>query len=134
MTNKEAAQIIRTAVLKEEGKSEYSDQDIKIALEIAAELLDSHHEHKIISREEYKKLARVGILNTSVRAYNRGNSDYSQHVIQPWSIWIDWNLNPWDADIVKRVLRTKQGESRLLDYEKIIHICEERIRQIDAEG
>ncbi|MBO4719965.1 MAG: hypothetical protein J5658_08840 [Prevotella sp.] len=133
MNNKEAAQIIRTAVLKEEGKSEYSDQDIKIALEIAAELLDSHPEHKIISREEYKKLARVGILNTSVRAYNRGNSDYSQHVIQPWSIWIDWNLNPWDADIVKRVLRTKQGESRLLDYEKIIHICEERIRQINCE-
>jgi len=133
MNNKEAAQIIRTAVLKEEGKSEYSDQDIKIALEIAAELLDNHPEHKIISREEYKKLARVGILNTSVRAYNRGNSDYSQHVIQPWSIWIDWNLNPWDADIVKRVLRTKQGESRLLDYEKIIHICEERIRQINCE-
>ena len=133
MNNKEAAQIIRTAVLKEEGKNEYSDQDIKIALEIATELLDSHPEHKIISREEYKKLARVGILNTSVRAYNRGNSDYSQHVIQPWSIWIDWNLNPWDADIVKRVLRTKQGESRLLDYEKIIHICEERIRQINCE-
>ena len=133
MNNKEAAQIIRTAILKEEGKSEYSDQDIKIALEIAVELLDSHPEHKIISREEYKKLARVGILNTSVRAYNRGNSDYSQHVIQPWSIWIDWNLNPWDADIVKRVLRTKQGESRLVDYEKIIHICEERIRQINCE-
>ena len=134
MNNKEAAQIIRTAVLKEEGKSEYSDQDIKIALEIAAELLDSYPKHKIISREEYKKLAHVGILNTSVRAYNRGNSDYSQHVIQPWSIWIDWNLNPWDADIVKRVLRTKQGESRLLDYEKIIHICEERIRQINCEN
>ena len=134
MTNKEAAQIIRTSVLYEDGKSKCSDQDIKIALEIAAELLDNHPEHKIISWEEYKKLARVGILNTSVRAYNRGNSDYSQHVIQPWSIWIDWNLNPWDADIVKRVLRTKQGESRLLDYEKIIHICEERIRQINCEN
>ncbi len=134
MTNKEAAQIIRTSVLYEDGKSKCSDQDIKIALEIAAELLDNHPEHKIINREEYKKLERVGILNTSVRGYNRGNSDYSQHVIQPWSIWIDWNLNPWDADIVKRVLRTKQGESRLLDYEKIIHICEERIRQINCEN
>ena len=134
MTNKEAAQIIRTAVLYEDGKSKCSDLDIKIALEKAAELLDSHPEHKIINREEYKKLARIGILNTSVRGYNRGNSDYSQHVIQPWSIWIDWNLNPWDADIVKRVLRTKQGESRLLDYEKIIHICEERIRQINCEN
>lgn len=134
MTNKEAAQIIRTSVLYEDGKSKCSDQDIKIALEIAAELLDNHPEHKIINREEYKKLARIGILNTSVRGYKRGNSDYSQHVIQPWSIWIDWNLNPWDADIVKRVLRTKQGESRLLDYEKIIHICEERIRQINCEN
>lgn len=134
MTNKEAAQIIRTSVLYEDGKSKCSDQDIKIALEIAAELLDNHPEHKIINLEEYKKLARIGILNTSVRGYNRGNSDYSQHVIQPWSIWIDWNLNPWDADIVKRVLRTKQGESRLLDYEKIIHICEERIRQINCEN
>lgn len=86
-----------------------------------------------IDFETYKELTRLGILNTSVRAYNRGSSDYSQHIIQPWSIWLDWNLNPWDADIVKRILRTKQGESRRLDYEKIIHICEERIRQIDSE-
>jgi hypothetical protein len=35
---------------------------------------------------------------------------------------------------VKRILRTKQGDSRRLDYEKIIHICEERIRQIDTEA
>jgi len=86
-----------------------------------------------IEKETYDKLAKLGILNTSVRAYNRGSSDYSQHIIQPWSIWQDWNLNPWDADIVKRILRTKQGESRILDYEKIIHICEERIRQLREE-
>ena len=86
-----------------------------------------------IDRETYRELVRLGILNTSVRSYNRGSSDYSRHLIQPWSIWIDWDLNPWDADIVKRVLRTKEGESRRLDYEKIIHICEERIRQIDSE-
>ena len=87
----------------------------------------------LIDKETYDKLAKLGILNTSVRAYNRGSSDYSQHIIQPWSIWQDWNLNPWDADIVKRILRTKQGESRILDYEKIIHICEERIRQLREE-
>ena len=75
----------------------------------------------------------LGILDTSVRSYNRGASDYSRHIIQPWTIWQDYNLNPWDADIVKRILRTKQGDSRRLDYEKIIHICEERIRQIDME-
>lgn len=66
-----------------------------------------------------------------VRSHNVGASDYSKHKIQPWDIWMEYHLNPWDADIVKRVLRTKSTDSRKLDYEKIIHICQERIRQID---
>ena len=78
----------------------------------------------------YERLRRLGILDCSVRGHNVGASDYSRHVNQPWSIWLDYELNPWDADIVKRVLRTKAGESRRLDYEKIIHICQERIRQL----
>ncbi len=64
----------------------------------------------------------------SVRGYNIGSSDYSDHKIQPWDIWLEYDLNPWDADIIKRVLRTKKGE-RILDYKKIKHICDERIRQ-----
>ena len=88
---------------------------------------------RLISADTYCQLRRLGILDTSVRAYNRGASDYSQHIIQPWSIWQDYQLNPWDADVVKRILRHKQGDPRRLDYEKIIHICEERIRQIEAE-
>ena len=70
---------------------------------------------------------------SNVRDYNVGKSDYSKHKIQPWDIWLEYGLNPWDADIVKRVLRTKEGEGRKLDYEKIIHVCQERIRQIEAE-
>ena len=66
----------------------------------------------------------------NVRNKNIGNSNYADHKIQPWDIWMDWNLNPWDADIIKRTLRTKKGDSRIMDYEKIIHVCEERIRQI----
>lgn len=69
----------------------------------------------------------------NVRSYNVGKSDYAKHAIQPWDIWKEYNLNPWDADIVKRVLRTKEGEDRKLDYEKIIHVCQERIRQLEAE-
>lgn len=65
------------------------------------------------------------------REYHVGNADYSKHVIQPWDIWLEYKLNPWDADIVKRVLRSK--DERRLDYEKIKHICDERIRQIDEE-
>ena len=85
-----------------------------------------------IDNEIYKRLQIRGLLPNEVRDHNIGSSDYSAHVIQPWAIWIDYALNPWDADIVKRVLRTKQGEDRKQDYQKIIHICEERIRQIDA--
>ena len=66
----------------------------------------------------------------NVQSYNVGKSDYSKHAIQPWDIWKEYNLNPWDADIVKRVLRSKEGEARTLDYEKIIHICKYRISEL----
>lgn len=68
-----------------------------------------------------------------VQSYNVGKSDYSKHAIQPWDIWKEYNLNPWDADIVKRVLRNKEGEARTLDYEKIIHICKYRIAELSKE-
>lgn len=69
----------------------------------------------------------------NVQSYNVGRSDYAKHAIQPWDIWKEYNLNPWDADIVKRVLRTKEGEERTLDYEKIIHICKYRIAELSKE-
>lgn len=67
------------------------------------------------------------------QSYNVGKSDYAKHAIQPWDIWKEYNLNPWDADIVKRVLRTKEGEPRAMDYEKIIHICKYRIAELSKE-
>lgn len=69
----------------------------------------------------------------NVQSYNVGKSDYSKHAIQPWDIWKEYNLNPWDADIVKRVLRSKEGEPRTVDYEKIIHICKYRIAELSKE-
>ena len=63
------------------------------------------------------------------RSYNVGKSDYAEHNIQPWDIWKEYKLDPWDADIVKRILRKKEGESRIMDYEKIKHICDEKIAQ-----
>lgn len=92
-----------------------------------------------INRDAIDRLVTLGVLKTtedSCRDYNVGKSNYAIHVIQPWAIWQDYNLNPWDADIVKRILRTKQEpgmsevDSRVMDYEKIIHICKERIRQL----
>lgn len=91
---------------------------------------------KEIDDKLYAELLKLGVINertNDVREHNVGTSDYSNHIIQPWTIWQDWNLNPWDADIIKRVLRNKLGETRRQDYEKIIHICQERIRQIETQ-
>lgn len=73
------------------------------------------------------------LTSEDVQSYNVGKSNYAKHAIQPWDIWKEYNLNPWDADIVKRVLRTKEGEARTLDYEKIIHICKYRISELSKE-
>lgn len=86
-----------------------------------------------IPSELYDRLQKLGIIPNEVRSMNIGASDYSRHLIQPWAIWQDYQLNPWDADIVKRVLRHKATDTRKMDYEKIIHICQERIRQLETD-
>ncbi|MCQ2971718.1 MAG: hypothetical protein MJ209_00230 [archaeon] len=68
-----------------------------------------------------------------IRSYNVGGSDYAKHSIQPWDIW-EYVADPWRADIIKRILRTKKCslwdklfhpdtcDSRMNDYKKIRHI------------
>jgi hypothetical protein len=91
----------------------------------------------VIDLELYNRFNDLGLIPNKVRKDNVGKSDYAKHTIQPWSIWKDYNLNPWDADIVKRILRTKEEagmsetEARIMDYKKIKHICNERIRQLE---
>ena len=101
------------------------------------EVLNNNQSPKVqIDWDLYRKLKKLGILvreDDDTRDYNIGASDYSKHLIQPWAIWLEYELNAWDADIVKRVLRTKKGESRELDYNKIIHDCKERLRQLKEE-
>jgi hypothetical protein len=81
----------------------------------------------------------VDVNNDDVRSFNVGASDYSQHKIQPWDIWEEYNLNPWEADIVKRVLRKKNEgglseiESRIMDFEKIIHISRKCIELLEKK-
>ena len=86
-----------------------------------------------LNKDRIERLVELGVLfdgEDFTRTYNVGKSDYSDHLLEPYSIWMDYNLNPWDADIVKRVLRNKEGEDRETDYRKIIHICKERLRQL----
>jgi hypothetical protein len=88
---------------------------------------------KEISDKLYADLEYLGIIDDCVRNHNVGKSNYSERLIQPWTIWLSYpELTSFDHDIIKRVLRTKDGDSRRMDYEKIIHICKERIRQIDV--
>ena len=61
----------------------------------------------------------------NTRSYNVGTSDYATHRYQVWDIWRDFQLNPWEADIIKRLLRKKDGEEN--DIEKIKHILNEMI-------
>ena len=95
---------------------------------------------KEISDELYAKLEYLGIIDNEVRSHNVGKSNYSKKVIQPWTVWRAYpELTGWDDDIIKRILRIKEeegmsaNEARKMDYEKIIHNCQERIRQIDLE-
>lgn len=72
-------------------------------------------------------------MEENIRSYNVGASDYAKYEIQPWDIW-EYVADPWRADIVKRILRTKKCslwdkcfhpdtcDSRLNDYKKIRHI------------
>lgn len=94
---------------------------------------------RVIDEDLYLRFVKLGLIPNDVRRDNVGKSNYSKHTIQPWSIWIDYELNAWDADIVKRTLRTKDEpnmspeEARIMDYQKIKHICDERIRQIECD-
>jgi len=90
---------------------------------------------KVIDTALYSRLVYLGIIgDEKTRGHNVGESNYAKHTIQPWSIFLDYpELSYWDNDILKRTLRTKTTDSRRMDYEKIMHICQERIRQIDAQ-
>ena len=109
-------------------------------IELEKETQDKNNKYISIPKDIYIKLICLGLYDPSgVRDDNAGKSNYSKHFIQPWSIWLDYNLDPWDADIIKRVLRTKAepcmsaAEARIVDYAKIIHICKEKIRQLKNE-
>lgn len=87
-----------------------------------------------IDDELGKRLQYLGIIpdDSHVRDANEGTSDYNsgKHIITPWSIWLDYpELTPFEHDIIKRILRKKKGDPRSLDFKKIIHICQELLRQ-----
>jgi hypothetical protein len=70
-----------------------------------------------------------------VKSYNIGTSNYSQMKIQPWDIFeAHPHLNYWECDIIKRILRSKSGDSRLMDYKKCRHIIDFLIDMEEKNG
>ena len=67
-----------------------------------------------------------------VMSYNVGDSNYSGMAMQPWDVWEAHDLDPWRADIVKRLLRVKGDEDPIVDLQKIQHICAKLISQLEC--
>lgn len=63
------------------------------------------------------------------REYNIGKSDYSKHKYQPWDIILEYNLDFFDGNILKYLLRRKGSDKE--DYEKIIHYASECLNQLE---
>lgn len=79
------------------------------------------------------KLLKLGVITEEgddSRKENYGTSNYSKRTLQPWSIIIDWNLDFWRADILKRIADRGKGEDPELDILKIKDDCDELLRQI----
>ncbi len=113
---------------------QYADEEMRVIFSIINSADDIVNEYL-----EHQEKTKVGEGTSSVtRNTHVGSSDYSKNRIQPWDVWIEYGLNPWDADIMKRIIRTKvtagvsPQTSRIEDYNKIQHICQERIDQINA--
>jgi hypothetical protein len=58
---------------------------------------------------------------SDTQTFNYGNSDYSNHKIQPWDIIEAYGLNFFEGCVIKRVLRTKSNQDHLEDLKKARH-------------
>lgn len=53
-----------------------------------------------------------------------GGDHYLDHGCQPWDIIEDWDLDFWEGNALKYLLRRKPGVSRAEDLRKAIHYLE----------
>ena len=96
--------------------------------------LSIHRDKKekvLIDKELFDSLDRLGIIPTedNNRMYNIGASDYSRHIIQPWSIIHEYDLDYLKGSMLKRLLRSKSTDSSYQDMKKIKHEAGEWIRR-----
>jgi len=65
--------------------------------------------------------AKPSAMDTQV-----GGDHYRQTGIQPWEIWKAYGLDPWQASVIKYILRAgrKENVPAVQDYEKAKHCLE----------
>lgn len=57
-----------------------------------------------------------------------GGDHYVKHKIQPWDVIDEYNLNYYEGNILKYLLRTKSN--RVEDLEKLIHYAEKELNNV----
>ena len=61
-----------------------------------------------------------------------GGSYYHGRGIQPWDIIEAWDLDFWEGNAIKYILRRKPGTPRTLDLQKAIHYLEKCLERARA--
>ena len=91
---------------------------------VSSPSLNTRQEHVI---QKLKKLGVIPTEGSEHLQHNVGTSNYAEHIIQPWAIILDRNLNYWDGDMI-RIMCELTGKEK---YQKIIKLAQERLRQLD---
>ena len=66
-------------------------------------------------------------------SYQVGGNHYVKRKIQPWEIWKAYEMNPWEANALKYLLRYKDKGKPLEDLKKCRHYIEFLINTLEEE-
>lgn len=61
-----------------------------------------------------------------------GGTHYAKHKIQPWDVIDEYNLNFYEGNVLKYLLRDKNN--RIEDLEKLIHYAEKALDNLKQPG
>ena len=66
-------------------------------------------------------------------SYQVGGNHYVKRKIQPWEIWKAYEMNPWEANALKYLLRYKDKGKPLEDLKKCRHYIEFLINTLEEQ-
>jgi hypothetical protein len=73
-------------------------------------------------------------MSERAQRYQVGGDHYSKHRIQKWAIVEEYELNPWEADVLAYLLRRKPGVPRIEDLKKAKHNLEYLIEREERKA